>query len=181
MSTIAVRQADGSIVYLNVTGTGTAGNPFLLKGANSDAVLAALQALEATINDSNQMKVEVITTPDAPALKALLEAIGETPDKPVGDEATEGSVLATLRGLWSDIKTLAAQNLRLLQAIARPWWYDEPNNALRVNVALGTLTTVTTVSTLSNQTQIGGVDAKTSFVDQLMRASWAENIRARMG
>jgi hypothetical protein len=65
----------------------------------------------------------------------------------------------------------------IYRALTRPIWYSVTSNALNVAPVSGTITTVATVTTLTNQAQVGGVDAKTAYVDQIMRANWNNGIR----
>lgn len=82
-----------------------------------------------------------------------------------------------LVGLWTELKTLGERVMLLTRAVAQPIWYDLTANALRATITSGT---VTTVSTLSNISQVGGVDAKTGYADLIMRANWSEGIRRRI-
>lgn len=64
-----------------------------------------------------------------------------------------------------------------LREIARPIWWDVNNNALRIYIT-GVTSSSTTIGTLSNQQQIGGVDAKTAYADQIMLNTWCNSVRS---
>lgn len=64
-----------------------------------------------------------------------------------------------------------------LREIARPMWWDGSNNAIRIWIA-GVPGASTVIGTLSNQSQVGGVDAKTAYADQIMLNTWCNAVRA---
>lgn len=109
-------------------------------------------------------------------MAAIEETLGGISDAPASSSQS-GGILATLRGIWVEMVGFNERLAMLVRAIMRPIWFDPSSGALRFQAVSGTITTVSTVSTVSNQTLIGGQDAKTAFVDEIMMNTWANTIR----
>lgn len=189
MATIQVIDANGGIVHLDVTGSGTAGDPYRVKSANGDAILTSLAAIETAtetvggIVAGGAMPVSCPLTDGqlrASAVSVSSTDLGNVADGAVAGAAQNGSVIAVLKGLLSELTGFNERLAHLTRAILHPIWLDISTGTLRFQAISGTITTVSTVSTVSNQTQMGAVDAKTAFVDVAWHNAWANAIRDKI-
>lgn len=88
---------------------------------------------------------------------------------PVSGPLTDGQMRASAVPVELD------ERLAMLErAIMRPIWFDPATGTLRFQAISGT---ITTVSSVANQVNIGAVDAKTGFVDELAMLQWNNSIR----
>lgn len=91
---------------------------------------------------------------------------------PVSGPLTDGQLRASAVPVELD------ERLAMLErAIMRPIWFDPATGTLRFQAVSGTITAVSTVSSVTNQVNIGSVDAKTGFVDELAMLQWNNSIR----
>lgn len=110
-----------------------------------------------------------------------LEAgIGNPSDVPASSELQSAGALAVLRGMWVELRGIGERLANFLRFNQSPPWLDFSSNALRISVSAGTLPTVTTVTTLSDQTNIGAMNAKTAYTDYMMHDAWNNALRARI-
>lgn len=118
---------------------------------------------------------------------------GKPTDAAAANENASATEIAATKGFWRDTKGLLERVVYYLRSIAMPPWLDVATYALRMTfpssatlptvttvTGVTTVTTVTTVSTVSDQTNIGGLSAKTALADQMALINWNQTVRARL-
>ena len=127
---------------------------------------------------AKQDSSNALLTAIAGNVDGLETGIGNPSDVPASSELQSAGMLAVLRGIWVELRGIGERLANFLRFNQSPPWLDVSSGALRFIIA-GT-NTITTVSTLSDQTNIGSMNAKTAYTDYMMHNAWNNALRARI-
>jgi len=105
---------------------------------------------------------------------------GKPTDAAAASESVSATEIAATKGFWRDMKALNERLLRLIAVLSRPIWYDIANNALRVNVTTGTLSSISTISSITNLSSMGSTDPRAMLIEPTVRNMWYNSIRGRI-